>query len=657
MYGRWLRNSFIYLLILVAIVAIVFTLLPSGGASEEEKSPQDLITAVKTGQVDKIDVDGDTVRYKLDGTDPTYKFEKEKGETVGDILDRGGIPLEDHPTIDIKGPSFWSNLPGLLIQFLPIIFIVAILFFFLRQAQGSSNQAMSFGKSKARMFSGTRPSVTFLDVAGVEEAKEELGEVVEFLKFPEKFAALGARIPKGVLLVGPPGTGKTLLAKAVSGEAGVPFFSISGSEFVEMFVGVGASRVRDLFEQAKRNSPCIVFIDEIDAVGRHRGAGLGGSHDEREQTLNQILVEMDGFDTSTNVIIVAATNRPDILDPALLRPGRFDRQVMLDRPDIKGRKAILDVHAKGKPLEAGVKLDTIAKQTPGFSGADLANLVNEASILAARRGKKKVTMAEFDEAVDRVIAGPERKSRVMSEREREIIAYHEAGHALVGYMLPKADPPYKISIVSRGMAGGFTRFLPEEDRHLYAKSQFQDMMAATLGGMVSEELVFGEGTTGPQDDLDRVTRLARQMVTQWGMSEHLGPRTFGRKEEMVFLGREISEQRNYSEKVAEEIDDEVRRIVDRAYETSRKTLTENRDKLDNVVKVLLEEETIEGEALQAILSAQPGKESEELIKAEKKPKPSETADESPEKPPVQQPKSEPGLAWETQSRLGRNQTS
>jgi len=657
MYGRWLRNSFIYLLILVAIVAIVFTLLPGGGPSDEEKSPQHLITAVKTDQVDKIDVDGDTVRYKLDDADPTYKFEKEKGETVGDILDRGGIPLEDHPTIDIKGPSFWGNLPGLLIQFLPIIFIVAILFFFLRQAQGSSNQAMSFGKSKARMFTGTRPSVTFLDVAGVEEAKEELGEVVEFLKFPEKFAALGARIPKGVLLVGPPGTGKTLLAKAVSGEAGVPFFSISGSEFVEMFVGVGASRVRDLFEQAKRNSPCIVFIDEIDAVGRHRGAGLGGSHDEREQTLNQILVEMDGFDTSTNVIIVAATNRPDILDPALLRPGRFDRQVMLDRQDIKGRRAILDVHAKGKPLDSSVKLDTIAKQTPGFSGADLANLVNEASILAARRGKKKVTMAEFDEAVDRVIAGPERKSRVISERERKIIAYHEAGHALVGYMLPKADPPYKISIVSRGMAGGFTRFLPEEDRHLYSKSQFQDMLSAILGGMVSEELVFGEGTTGPQDDLDRVTRLARQMVTQWGMSEHLGPRTFGRKEEMVFLGREISEQRNYSEKVAEEIDDEVRRIVERAYETSRKVLTENRDKLENVVKVLLEEETIEGEALKAILDAQPGKESEELIKAEKKPKPPEVDDKSPEKAPDQKPQPEPGLAWETQSRLGRDQTS
>jgi cell division protease FtsH len=657
MYGRWLRNSFIYLLILVAIVAIVFTLLPGGSSSEKRPltGPGSFVADAEAQKIQSVEVNGTDITYKLVGDQQTYKAKMEQGDTVRQVLQDAGIKPEDFPPIKIKEASFWSNVPGLLIQFLPIIFIVAILFFFLRQAQGSSNQAMNFGKSKARMFSGTRPSVTFLDVAGVDEAKEELGEVVEFLKFPEKFAALGARIPKGVLLVGPPGTGKTLLSKAVAGEAGVPFFSISGSEFVEMFVGVGASRVRDLFDQAKRNSPCIVFIDEIDAVGRHRGAGLGGSHDEREQTLNQILVEMDGFDTSTNVIIVAATNRPDILDPALLRPGRFDRQVMLDRPDIKGRRAILDVHAKGKPLDSGVSLETIAKQTPGFSGADLANLVNEASILAARRGKKKVTMSEFDEAVDRVIAGPERKSRVISQREREIIAHHEAGHALVGYILPKADPPYKISIVSRGMAGGFTRFLPEEDRHLYSKSQFEDMIAATLGGMVAEELVFGEATTGPQDDLERATRLARQMVTQWGMSERLGPRTFGRKEEMVFLGREISEQRNYSEKVAEEIDDEVRLIVDGAYETSRKTLTENRDKLEQVVKVLLEEETIEGEALQAILGAQTGKETEELVKAEKTPTASETPDESAKKPPAQQPQSEPGLAWETQSRLGPDQ--
>ncbi|MEX0800314.1 MAG: ATP-dependent zinc metalloprotease FtsH [Dehalococcoidia bacterium] len=654
MYGRWLRNSFIYLLILVAIVAIVFTLLPSGSSSVDVPLTE-FVADVKNGDVQEVDVNGSTLTYKLNGEGETFKAKMEEGDTVRQVLEGEGIVLSDDrfPNVEIKGATFWDKVPGLLFTFLPIIFIVAILFFFLRQAQGSNNQAMNFGKSRARMFSGTRPSVTFLDVAGVDEAKEELGEVVEFLKFPEKFAALGARIPKGVLLVGPPGTGKTLLAKAVAGEAGVPFFSISGSEFVEMFVGVGASRVRDLFDQAKRNSPCIVFVDEIDAVGRHRGAGLGGSHDEREQTLNQILVEMDGFDTNTNVIIVAATNRPDILDPALLRPGRFDRQVTLDRPDIKGRKAILEVHSKGKPLDSGVKMETIAKQTPGFSGADLANLVNEASILAARRGKKKVMMSEFDEAVDRVIAGPERKSRVISERERKVIAYHEGGHALVGYLLPNADPPYKISIVSRGMAGGFTRFLPEEDRHLYTKTQFQAMLAAILGGIAAETLVFGEATTGPQDDLQRATNLARQMVTQWGMSERLGPRTFGRKEEMIFLGREISEQRNYSEKVAEEIDDEVQAIIEQAYQVASKALKENQKKLDYIVGVLLEEETIEGEALQAILDSPPGKEAEELAKAGRASKPQTDASEepAPDKPPVQKQPPQPGLAWDAPTGL------
>ncbi|MCH8920142.1 MAG: ATP-dependent zinc metalloprotease FtsH [Chloroflexi bacterium] len=654
MNGRWLRNSFIYLLILVAIVAIVFTLFSKGGSSDQETTLTEFIREAQNGKVERVEVSGRNLKYFLtdDPNDQTFKTKMESGDTVRQVLQDAGIEPADFPPVKLTEPTFLSRLPGILLTFLPIIFIVAILFFFLRQAQGGNNQAMSFGKSKARMFTGNRPSVTFLDVAGVDEAKEELGEVVEFLKYPEKFAALGARIPKGVLLVGPPGTGKTLLAKAVAGEAGVPFFNISGSEFVEMFVGVGASRVRDLFEQAKRNSPCIVFIDEIDAVGRHRGAGLGGSHDEREQTLNQILVEMDGFETNTNVIIVAATNRPDILDPALLRPGRFDRQVMLDKPDIKGRIAILDVHAKGKPLDSGISLEVIAKQTPGFSGADLANLVNESCILAARRGKKKVTMSEFDEAVDRVIAGPERKSRVISEREREIIAYHEAGHALVGYLLPNADPPYKISIVSRGMAGGFTRFLPEEDRHLYTKSQFKDMLAAILGGMASEELTFDEATTGPSDDLQKATSLARQMVTQWGMSENLGPRTFGRKEEMIFLGREITEQRNYSEKVAEEIDDEVRTIVDQAYQSATEQLTKNRDKLEQLVKVLREEETIEGGALQAILDAEPGKEPEELIKADKKPQTDEAADGSTDKTSAKKtPKTEPGLAWEAPSQF------
>ena len=652
--GRWLRNSFIYLLILVAIVVIVFTLFNKGGSSDQETTLTEFIREAQNEKVERVEVRGRNLKYYLtdDANEQTFKTKMESGDTVRQVLQDAGIEPADFPPVKLTEPSIWDRLPGILLTFLPIIIIVGILFYFLRQAQGGNSQAMSFGKSKARMFSGNRPSVTFLDVAGVEEAKEELGEVVEFLKYPEKFAALGARIPKGVLLVGPPGTGKTLLAKAVAGEAGVPFFNISGSEFVEMFVGVGAARVRDLFEQAKRNSPCIVFIDEIDAVGRHRGAGLGGSHDEREQTLNQILVEMDGFETNTNVIIVAATNRPDILDPALLRPGRFDRQVMLDKPDIKGRKAILEVHAKGKPLDSGISLEIIAKQTPGFSGADLANLVNESCILAARRGKKKVTMSEFDEAVDRVIAGPERKSRVISEREREIIAYHEAGHALVGYLLPNADPPYKVSIVARGMAGGFTRFLPEEDRHLYTKSQFQDMLAALLGGMASEELTFDEATTGPQDDLQKVTTLARQMVTQWGMSENLGPRTFGRKEEMIFLGREISETRNYSEKVAEEIDEEVRHIVDEAYKSATTQLTKHRDKLEQLVKALREEETIEGATLQAILDAKPGKEPEELIKAEQKPKTDEAADGSTDETSAEKtPKTEPGLAWEAPSQF------
>ena len=659
MNGRWLRSSFIYLLIFAGILVIVlFWIFPDSGSKEVDATLTDFVTAATAGDITSVEVNGNNLGYKLNTgeTDLIYKARIEEGLTVFEVLEGAGIKPGDErfPVIEVKGSSAWSNVGRILISFAPIIIIVAILFFFLRQAQGSNSQAMSFGKSRAKTFNATRPSVTFMDVAGVEEAKEELEEVVEFLKFPEKFVALGARIPKGVLLVGPPGTGKTLLAKAVAGEAGVPFHSISGSEFVEMFVGVGASRVRDLFEQAKRNSPCIVFIDEIDAVGRQRGAGLGGSHDEREQTLNQILVEMDGFETSTNVIVVAATNRPDILDPALLRPGRFDRQVMLDRPDIKGRKAILKVHSKGKPLGSDVKLDVLGKQTPGFSGADLANLVNEAAILAARRGKKKIMMAEFDEAVDRVIAGPERKSRVISKKEREIIAYHEAGHALTGHLLPNADPPYKISIVSRGMAGGFTRFLPEEDRHLYSKSQFQDMLASIMGGLVAEELVFGESTTGPQDDLERATRLARQMVTQWGMSEQLGPRTFGRKEEMVFLGREISEQRNYSEKVAEEIDDEVRQIIDQAYQMAKRLLTEGRSKLDQIVATLLEEETIEGDALTALMLEEPKKKASSPPaggdEAQAEGAPAAQEGDEPTTPPVSPPK--PGLAWEAQTHLG-----
>ncbi|MCJ7510935.1 MAG: ATP-dependent zinc metalloprotease FtsH [Dehalococcoidia bacterium] len=648
MNSRWLRNSFIYLLILVGVVAIVFTLFGTKGSSKEEVSLSRFVEDVRAGNVlmkDGVEVDGNKIKYKLTDGEKTYKTEMEKGDTVRGVLDDEGIPLDKQPEVDPKGGGIdWA---GLLVNFLPLILFGGLLIFLMRQAQGSNTQAMSFGKSRARMFTGTRTGVTFADVAGVEEAKEELHEIVEFLKWPEKFIALGARIPRGVLLLGPPGTGKTLLAKAVAGEAGVPFFSISGSEFVEMFVGVGASRVRDLFDQAKRNCPCIVFIDEIDAVGRHRGAGLGGSHDEREQTLNQILVEMDGFDTHTNIIVVAATNRPDILDPALLRPGRFDRQVVLDRPDIKGRKAILEVHAKGKPLDKEMDLEVLAKQTPGFSGADLANLVNEAAILTARRNKKKITMAEFDEAVDRVLAGPERKSRVISPKEKETIAYHEAGHALVAHILPNADPVYKITIVPRGLTGGFTRFLPAEDRNLWTRSQFQDTLAAILGGMVSEELVFGEMTTGPQDDLERATKIARQMVTQWGMSERLGPRTFGRREELIFLGKEITEQRNYSEKVAEEIDEEVRRIVDSAYQSARKVLVERRAKLDQIARHLIEVETIDGEALAALFAAPVDEEPTTAeTPPEEEPKPKERRARS--KPIIAPPK--PELAWGSEAR-------
>jgi len=647
MTSRWMRNSFIYLLILVAVIAIVVSFFrpPSGTQS---KDLSEVVALARNGQVESIEASGDSLTVHLKNDPKTYKSRKESGSSIVEVLKDNGVQVGGTSGVDVKvkEPSQFGNWIGLFLNFLPLIIFGAIFIFVLRQAQGSNSQAMSFGKSRARMVTGNRPTVTFVDVAGVDEAKEELNEIVEFLKYPEKFAALGARIPRGVLLVGPPGTGKTLLAKAVAGEAAVPFFSISGSEFVEMFVGVGASRVRDLFDQAKRNAPCIVFVDEIDAVGRHRGAGLGGSHDEREQTLNQILVEMDGFDTSTNVIVVAATNRPDILDPALLRPGRFDRHVVLDRPDIKGRKAILEVHAKGKPLDKDVDLTVLAKQTPGFSGADLANLVNEAAILTARANKKRIFMDEFNEAIDRVIAGPERKSRVISPREKEIIAYHEAGHALVAHMLPNADPVYKITIVSRGMTGGFTRLLPEEDRHLGTRSQFQDMLAATLAGHVAEELVLGEMTTGPQNDIEHATKIARQMVTQWGMSERLGPRTFGRKEELVFLGREISEQRNYSEKVAEEIDDEVRRIIDHAYHVAKKTLSENRAKLGQIARKLIEVETIEGEDLMALFNAPVDV---DVPIGERQPPAAETPPTTEGEPPAEepspQPKLKPGLAW------------
>jgi cell division protease FtsH len=500
-----------------------------------------------------------------------------------------------------------SSLSDILISLLPTLVLVGIMVFFvwwmLRQSQSGNNQAMSFGRSRARLVAGDKPSVTFMDVAGVDEAKQELGEIVEFLKYPDKFTAVGARIPKGVLLVGPPGTGKTLLSKAVAGEAGVPFFSISGSEFVEMFVGVGASRVRDLFDQAKKNSPCIVFVDEIDAVGRQRGAGLGGGHDEREQTLNQLLVEMDGFETATHVIVIAATNRPDVLDPALLRPGRFDRHVILDRPDIRGRRAILEVHSRNKPLDPAVDLEVLAKQTPGFSGADLSNLINEAAILAARQNRKLVSMPHLEEAIARVIAGPERKSRMISENEKATIAYHEMGHALVGMSLEHTDPVHKISIVSRGMALGWTLSLPTEDRYLVSKVELLDQLAQMLGGRCAEDLILGEAniTTGASDDIRKATDLARKMVTEWGMSDKLGPRTFGERQEMPFLGRDLGEQRNYSEDIASEIDQEVHHLVETAFLRAKEVLRRREHILRVLAARLTEVETMEGTEMKRII--------------------------------------------------------
>jgi len=597
MQTKWWRSGIFYIMLLVVVGGLILARAVSGTGPQSIAKIGDFIHKVKTEQIDEIQQKGDSLIALRDGK-PLYKtgFIGSTSELQALLQKEGiepGIIAPVVPGID------WGTIGVTVI--LPIVLLGAVFYFlFFRAARGAGTQAFNFSKSRARLTLDKRPDVTFADVAGADEAKEEVQEIVEFLKAPQKFQALGGRIPRGVLLVGPPGTGKTLLAKAIAGEARVPFYSISGSEFVEMFVGVGAARVRDLFDQAKRNAPCLIFIDEIDAVGRHRGAGLGGGHDEREQTLNQILAEMDGFDTSANVIVMAATNRPDILDPALLRPGRFDRHVVIDLPDIKGRKAILEVHAKGKPLAKDVDLATIAKQTPGFSGADLANLINEAAILAARRNHKEITLADIEEATDRVMLGPERRSRVLSQKEREITAYHESGHALTARMLPNADPVHKISIVSRGMALGWTLPLPREDRHLWTKSQLNDKLAVTLGGRVAEEITFGEMTTGAQHDLEEATKLARKMVTEYGMSEKLGPRTFGQRQELVFLGREISEQRDYSDKIAQEIDEEVRNIIQGAYDTARKILTENKAKLKQLAEELMAHETLDEPELNRI---------------------------------------------------------
>ena len=612
---KFFRNGIVMLVLVVGTVALLYTWMSSSNTTKTTGYSQ-FLADVAADKVDGVTQQGDTLRVDIKGEGqpnvPDYTV------TVPNVLTQvyqdvnkaaadAGVKAPNYKADPVADNS-WIGL--LLTGLLPLLVIGGFIFFMMRQAQGTNNQALSFGKSRARMFLGNKTVVTFSDVAGVDEAKTELQEVVEFLKYPEKFNSLGARIPRGVLLVGPPGTGKTLMARAVAGEAGVPFFSISGSEFVEMFVGVGASRVRDLFDQAKRNSPCIVFVDEIDAVGRQRGAGLGGSHDEREQTLNQILVEMDGFDTNTNVIVVAATNRPDVLNPALLRPGRFDRQVILDRPDMKGRVAILKVHTKGKPLDKSIDIEGVARLSPGFSGADLANLVNEAAILSARRNKKVIGMSEFTEALERIVAGPERKSRVISDAEKLIIAYHEGGHAVVQRILPKCDPVSKVTIISRGMALGYTMALPTEDRYLQSKTEFEEKIAGLLAGNVAERLVFGDTTTGSSNDIEKATHLARRMVTEFGMSDRLGPLSFGKRDELIFLGREIGEQRNYSDEVAKQIDEEVRAIIDKAYERAVDVLTQHRDRLDALAEKLIAEETVDSEEFEKLFGGFPPKKSE-----------------------------------------------
>jgi cell division protease FtsH len=594
------RSTVVY--IVLAVVALVLVgYLFRGGSDQEKLSLSQFERKAAAGQVRSADVsDRD---HTITGTlnDPAgtkYKTTFADRDTTTILNEVRHAP--NHPDVKVtqRKDSFWLQL---LQQLLPFLLLVAVFFIFMNAMQGGGNRVMQFGKAKPKVVNKDQPKVTFADVAGADEAVEELQEIKEFLESPAKFQSMGAKIPKGVLLFGPPGTGKTLLARAVAGEAGVPFFSISGSDFVEMFVGVGASRVRDLFEQAKTNAPAIIFVDEIDAVGRHRGAGLGGGHDEREQTLNQLLVEMDGFDTRAGVILIAATNRPDILDPALLRPGRFDRQIVVDSPDLEGRRAILNVHAKGKPLAKGVDLEILARRTPGFTGADLANLMNEAALLAARRGFKEIGMPNLEEAIDRVIAGPERKSRLISDDEKRVIAYHEGGHALVGHALPNADPIHKVSIIPRGRALGWTLALPEQDKYLVTRSELRDQLAMLLGGRTAEELIFQDPTTGAQNDIERASQIARSMVTEYGMSDLIGPQQLGQKNGEVFLGRDLGHQPNYSDEVAARIDDEVRKLIDEAHAEALDVLTENRKVLDRLAKALVEKETLDTPEVMAIL--------------------------------------------------------
>jgi len=606
---KYAKTIIFWLVILFLVIMLVVN--PPWRQPPKQVSFTDFLSQVDRNQVASVTVfnKDQTLQYELKNKEqfktafpPNYDIAK---ALVGKNI-----------TIDVN-PQTSTSILAIIIQVLPLLLMVGLILFFMQQMQGGGNRVMSFGKSRARQITKDMPKVTFGDVAGVDEAVEELMEIKEFLENPAKFQALGAKIPKGVLLYGPPGSGKTLLARAIAGEAGVPFFSISGSDFVEMFVGVGAARVRDLFEQAKTNAPCIIFMDEIDAVGRQRGAGLGGGHDEREQTLNQLLVEMDGFDVKSGVILIAATNRPDILDPALLRPGRFDRQVVVDRPDLEGRRAILRVHTKGKPLAAGIDIDVLARRTPGFTGADLANMVNEAALLSARHGKKTIDMIELEEAIDRVVAGPEKKTRLISEREKAIIAYHETGHALLAHSLPNADPVHKISIIPRGRALGYTLTLPTEDKYLVTRSELIDQLAMLLGGRTAEELVFSEITTGDQNDIEKATKVARQMTMEFGMSDKLGPVTLGHKQEQVFLGRDFTAEPNYSDEVAFQIDQEVRRLVDEAHKEATRILTDQRDRLDTIAKILVDKETIGKEELLKLLEGDPKEVYEKFLEEKK----------------------------------------
>ncbi|HEY3191768.1 MAG TPA: ATP-dependent zinc metalloprotease FtsH [Solirubrobacterales bacterium] len=639
---RFFRSAAFPILIVV-VLAFFAQRLISPGSGHETPDYTTFVQRVENNQIEQVTWNTKDNSLNVKQTDGTSYDEAFPDSDAAQAQLLNTLQQHDVKT-EIKDKG-GSSLLSLLTYILPFLLFFAFWIFLMNQMQGGGSRVMSFGKSRAKRMSVDAPKITFRDVAGVDEAVQELQEIKEFLENPKKFQSLGARIPKGVLLYGPPGTGKTLLARAVAGEAGVPFFSISGSDFVEMFVGVGASRVRDLFEQAKQNSPCIIFMDEIDAVGRHRGAGMGGGHDEREQTLNQLLVEMDGFEMKDNIILIAATNRPDILDPALLRPGRFDRQVVVDRPDRKGRKQILDVHTRGKPLAQSIDLDALAGQTPGFTGADLANLINEAALLTARSSKREITMTELEEGIMRVIAGPEKKSRVMSEKERLVTAYHELGHAIVGHLLPNTDPVHKVSIISRGQALGYTISLPTEDKFLTTRAELLDTMAMTLGGRAAEEIVFGEITTGASNDLEKVTETAKQMVMRFGMSERLGPRVFGHDRSQPFLGREFSAEPDYSDEIAREIDDEVRRIVEDAHQTSKDILSEHREQLDTISKILLARETIEADEFIALLE---GKPEEEVFSEEEEAKP-------PEAPPVEEkgtaregprprPRPRPGLA-------------